>query len=283
MRKFTLFVALFAAMNFSAQEPEWVAQIEIEGQQINSLNCQNLHELLNAKQIDKQKEMSVSFDRENSVLFFRNAFITWSDAKTAPFLKINEKLTIKAEGETQVVMTEAKAFIETTSDVSFIGSQSEERDALIVYGHSTAGSSGIFAFLDGNNVNLDFEQVTVSANQCVNALVGSTGGTHKVSFNYASFGMQPQQEATKEITEMNFNHSIIYKPSGAAFSAELKGIAKDGKLIAGEQVLIRMVDDEAIDNQFGNSNLQNGKFFNDGQLLILRDGVIYNAHGARVE
>ena len=281
MKKFSLFVALCAAMTLSAQEPEWVAEIEIEGQQINSLNCQSLHELLNAKQIDKKQEMSVTYDRENSVLFFRNAFITWSDAKTAPFLKINQKLTIKAEGETQVVMTEAKSFIETTSDVSFIGSQSEGKDALIVYGHSTEGSSGIFAYLDGNDVNMDFEQVTVSANQCVNALVGSAGGAHKVSFNYASFGMQPQKEATLEITEMTFNHSKIYKPADAQFSPELKGIVLNGALIAGQSVLIKRVDDEAIENQ--HAEIQNQKLIRDGQLLILRDGEMYNAQGTRVE
>ena len=281
MKKMTLFVALFAAITLSAQEPEWVAKIEIAGQQITSLNCQNLHELLNASQIDKQKEMAVSYDHENAVLLFRNAFITWAEAKTAPFLKINEKLTIKVEGETQVVMTEAKSFIETTSDVSFIGALTEERNALIVYGHSTQGFSGIFAYLDGNEVNLNFEQVTVSAGQCVNALVGSMGGSHKVTFNYANFGMESKQEATKEITEMVFNHSKIYKPAGAEFSPELKGIVKDGKLIAGEQIFIKRVDDDAIENQ--QSEMQQQKIIRDGQLLIYRNGEMYDAHGARVE
>ena len=83
MRKFTLFAALFAAMTLSAQEPEWVAQIEIEGQQINSLNCQNLHELLKAEKADEEKDMAVTFDREKSVLLFRNGqLLILRDGKT---------------------------------------------------------------------------------------------------------------------------------------------------------------------------------------------------------
>ena len=281
MKKITLLVALCAAMNLLATEPEWSSEIEIEGQKITALNGQNLHELLNASKIDKQKEMSVTFDLENSVLLFQNAFIVWSDAKTGPFLKIDEPLTIKVEGENQIVLTDSKSFIETTRNVSFIGTQKEERDALIVYGHSTEGSSGIFACLNGNDVNLEFEKVTVSANQCINALVGSAGQAHKVTFNYAKFGMQPQKEATLEITDMVFNHSKITKPAGAEFSPELKGIAKDGKLVAGEQVIINLADDEAIENI--QSETRNQKVFHDGQLLILRDGEVFNAQGARVE
>jgi len=73
----------------------------------------------------------------------------------------------------------------------------------------------------------------------------------------------------------------LCKPAGAEFSPELKGIAKDGKLVVGEQVLITLADDEAIENV--QSETQHQKVFHDGQLLILRDGEVYNAQGARVE
>ena len=38
-----------------------------------------------------------------------------------------------------------------------------------------------------------------------------------------------------------------------------------------------------IDNQMVNGKCENAKILRDGQLFILRDGVLYNAHGARVE
>ena len=285
MKKITLFVALFAAMTLSAQTPEWVAQIEIEGQQINSLNCQNLHELLNAGKVDKNQEMSVTYDRETSVLRFRNADIKWHDVQNLPFLKVEENLTIVAEGENTVEMQDAKYFIVAKSDVT-IQSSSPEGNKLIAYGITwtqvgdKAPYSGIFAYLDGN-VNMTISNVISSANYFEHAFVGSTNGAAKLTFNNASVGMIPSAEATMEISEMNFILCAIAKPKDSGFSAELKGIALNGQLVAGEMITIRPVG-EGLD-QITNDQSSNRKFINDGQLFILRDGKTFNALGVEIK
>ena len=284
MKKFTLFVALCAAMTLSAQTPEWVAKIEIEGQQINSLNCQKLHELVNAVQKDDTKDMAVTFDHENSVLLFRNAWIKWPEAKNGPFLKIAEKVTIVAEDINEIEMTDAKNFIVTESDVTIKGN--EEGDKILATGLSwmqpkdKAAYSGTFAALNGN-ANLTLQNVTSSATYFEHAIVGTKDANNKVNFENASFGMFVSKEATMEITEMSLNGCYIHKPAGAAFSPELKGIAMDGKLVA-DTITIRK-GEQAIENIMVNDKGQNAKFFRDGQLLIENNSRIYTIQGQEIK
>lgn len=286
MKKMTLFVALFAAITLSAQEPEWVAKIEIAGQQITSLNCQNLHELLNATQYDKKKEMSVTFDREKSVLLFRNADIRWYDVQNRPFLNVDENLTIVAEGDNTVEMESAKYFIVAKSDVT-IQAANPDDDKLIAYGISwgqvaeDAPYSGIFVFLDGN-VNLTINSINFCAHYFVQGIVGANEATNKVKFDKTSFYAAVSNEVTKEINEINLIGCEIKRPAGAAFSPELKGFAKDGKLVAGEKYFLISPISEAIDNPMVNGS-QNGKFFRDGQLYLMYEGRMYDVRGARVE
>lgn len=285
MRKFTLLVALFAAMTLSAQEPEWVAQIEIEGQQITSLNCQNLHELINAGKTDTKQEMAVTYDREKSVLLFRNADIKWHDVKNLPFLKVEENLTIVAEGSNSVEMKDAKYFIVAKADVTIQAEEAGE-NKLMAYGISwgqvaeKAPYSGTYVYLDGE-ADLTVKNITAAAHYFEYGIVGSQEGANKVNFVGASFYMDISKEATMEISEMNLSGCEIKSPAGAAFSAELKGIAKDGKLVAGESIMIRLKT-EGIDNILESSNPEIKKFVN-GQLYIFRNGEIFNAQGARVE
>ena len=286
MKKITLFVALVAAMTLSAEEPEWVSKIEIAGQQITSLNCQKLHELLNATPIDDAKDMAVTFDREKSVLLFRNVEIKWHEVQDRPFLKVEEKLTIVAEGDNNVEMKDAKYFLYAKSDVT-IQSENVAENKLNTHGLSweqkigdTTPKSGIYAFLDGN-VNLTISNVLNSANDYEQGIVGTKDATNKVTFDKASFFMSLSKEATVEINEMKFVGCEINAPSGAVYSPELKGIAKDGQLVVGGTVRIRPIS-EAIEDVISQKS-DSQKILHDGQLYILRNGEVYNATGARVE
>ena len=282
MRKFTLFAALFAAMTLFAQTPEWTAQIEIEGQQITSLNCQNLHELLKAVPKDDQKEMAVTYDREKSVLLFRNADIKWADAKNAPFLKVEEKLTIVAEGENSVEMVDSKNFIAAKNDVTIQGGEAAE-NKLLTYGISwgqkveKASFSGTFALLDGN-VNLTISNLILSANYYEHAFVGGQDATNKVNLNNVSCMIDISKEATKNIAEMNLSGCAITKPAGAAFSSQLKGIALDGQLVAGTQIAIRLAG-QAIDQITNDQAPMTNKTIKDGRLIILRGDKTYTVSG----
>lgn len=226
MKKLTLLVALFAAMNLSAQEPEWVAKIEIEGQPITSLNCQNLHELLKAEKIDKNKDMAVTFDREKSVLLFRNADIKWHDVQNLPFLKVEEKLTIVAEGTNSVEMKSANYFIFAKSDVTVQAVNTDE-DKLLSYGKSwgqvaeDAPHSGICVLLDGN-ANLTLTNVAFYGHYFEHSLVGTKDANNKVTFDKASLFGDISKEVTLEINDMQFIGCEIKRPAGAAFSPELK-------------------------------------------------------------
>lgn len=266
--------------------PEWKADVEIAGRTINSFNCNHLHEVLHSiKAETKGEDPIISYNKEYGNLYFRNSNTAWQDAKNGPFLKIAEKLTIIVEGENMVEMTSADKFIETEHDITISGNQNEASGKLIAYG-ITWGQyadknpySGIYASLKGN-ANLTVYNVTAAANYFEHAIVGSKGGTHKVYFQGASMAMVTSKEATMEITDMSFHHCEITKPAGAAFSAELKGIAKDGKLVTGEQVIIRPTE-EAIDNVEG-GNGQCTKVLREGRLFIqLQDGTIYDATGRK--
>lgn len=287
MRKYTLFVALCAAMTLFAQTPEWTTKIEIEGQQITSLNYQNLPELLNAMPYDGKQEMAVTYDHEKSVLLFRNANIQWDDVQNRPFLKIEENLTIVAEGENHVEMMNAKYFIVTKNDVTISGNGAET-NKLLTYGINwgqlaeNAPYSGTYAYLDGN-VNLTLDNVTSSAAYYEHAIVGAEGCTNKVNFNNAMSGMITSLEATIEINEMNFNGCRITRPKGAAFSPELKGIALNGKLVAGAELISIRPIGEGIDQIFKSSDSQIFKFVKDGQILILRGDKTYTIDGREVQ
>ena len=228
--------------------------------------------------------MNVYYDHDKSELIFRNAKIEWADAKNAPFLKVEQMLTIVAEGENTIEMTSAKEFIHALNHVIIKGEEPSV-NKLVAYGITYAQYadkepySGIFAYL-GQTGSLAISNVTVGADYFESAIVGSTGDSHSVTFEKASVGMFVSKEATKEITEMNFIECAITKPAGAEFSPELRGIALNGQLVFGETVTIRPVS-EGIENTLVNGG--NQKFFRDGQLFILRGDKTYTVQGQEVK
>lgn len=275
---------VYSANEVRFATPEWKANVEIAGRTINSFNYNNLHEMLQVKKLDAKGEDSlIVYNKEYGTLYFRNSKVNWAEAKTGPFLKIGEKLTILVSNDNEVEMTNAVSFIQTKNDVTI---QSNGEDARLVAYGITWGQiaekhpkSGTFVQLEGN-ANLTISEVIATANAFEHGIVGAKEGTNKVYFPKAAVLLDVSKEATMEINDMSFTDCEISKPSGAAYSAELKGIAKDGKLVTGEQVIIR-TKEEAIDNVEG-GNGQCTKVLREGRLFIqLPDGTMYDASGIK--
>ncbi|MBO4249878.1 MAG: carbohydrate-binding domain-containing protein [Paludibacteraceae bacterium] len=276
---------VYSAKEVRFATPEWKADVEIAGRTINSFNYNNLHEMLQVKKLDKKGEDSlIVYNKEYGTLSFTNVQFQWTEAKTGPFLKIGEKLTILVRGDNEVEMTNAVSFIQTKNDVTI---QSNGQDArLVAYGISWGQiaeklpKSGTFVQLEGD-ANLSISEVIATANAFEYGIIGAKEGTNKVYFPKAAVLLDVSKEATMEINDMSFTDCEISKPSGAAYSAELKGIAKDGKLVAGEQVLIR-TKEEAIENIGQKPRANSQKLLQDGRLFIqLQDGTIYDATGRK--
>lgn len=257
----------------------------IAGREVNSFNYQNLHEAIGANGVD-EGYFNIEYFPETKELVFNNISFSASTIEYGagePFLRVTGDLNIAVRGG-NIINNSGWAKTDflhlQNGNVTITGQYAEP--TIYVYG-SEGSYDDSFAVLE-TGTTLSFESnLDLTAAQFKKGVHGVSANTNAtVKFNYTDVAIAAEQEVYSNIAQMEFDHARISYPQEAAFSAELRGVAANGLLVANDQVTVESYLEDALEDISGTREGVR-KELRDGAVYIIRGDKRYNVLGAEVK
>ncbi|MBQ8100575.1 MAG: hypothetical protein IJ169_04730 [Paludibacteraceae bacterium] len=267
-------------LRYATPEPMEIP-FSIAGREVNSFNYENLHDAIGASGAN-EGYYELKYDPDKKELVFDNisfsaSLVTYGAGE--PFLKVTGDLNIVIKGTNQI----------NTSGLVKTDFLKLQGGTLAVSGKYENPKIDIFGSDDNSfaelqtGATLSFEQnLTLSATGFAKGVHGANANTGTtVKFNYTDVTIGAKEEVYSDIESMEFENARIISPEEAAFSAELRGVAVGGQLVANNQVIVESHLENAIDDISG---AREGvrKELRDGAVYIIRGDKRYNLLGAEV-
>ena len=275
---------VFYAQKVRFAKPEWEDEREIFGHAINSFNADHLHEVIHATETDSELSgYHLKFNPDTKELECWNMTVVNSENPEGKpfFYAAGSEVKMKVWGENRISLMSDQPtnVIEANGDFSLEGVY--ENPSLTITGSDDAANT--FVQL-GDNAEMRMYNVTVKATTKRGIRGKSSSSLASLNFVYADVILAAKKEVYSNIAEMIFDHSRILAPSGAKFSAadmsivdEKNEIVKDGTVWIESFTDMEGVENVTMDNG------QWTKAIRDGQLIIFRDGKIFNAQGVEMK
>ena len=190
--------------------------LEIVGKKVTSDNCGNLT-------IFDGVSGTVKYDPTNKVLTLQSATI--SSTTTNAIVSNIDGLTINVIGTNSLTTTD-------NATISF------RRPLTITGGGTLNAKSGSDCAVYANETNLTINNCTVNAESSTYAIAGSDGTRETLTINNAMVAAEGKENGSIcDFANVVLVGCDILQPAGAAFDADLRGIALNGAIVKSKVII----------------------------------------------
>ena len=281
MKKY-LFLAVMSVFALAASADSWESGLEICSTKVTSSNVDDLLSLFSDQEHIRG---TLSYDNETGVLTLnelavdrKNAFPTFfrftkTTDRSEYYVKINGNCIFDNKG----VKAKNIFFVEEGVTVIFDGIHGDPAEDEIDFytGNAIGGST---------DATIRIKNLTIEHNEIIFTLCGNGSSYRMSELSIINCNIKAEDESGifENIKSFKLINCAFVTPADATFNTEKYYVESEGARLLHVPVEIK-AKKTAIDNVNQEAHIKNQKVIRNGQMLIERNGELFNLTGAKMQ